>query len=318
MNNYDLSNPTHRDKLSFEIINRVDDFCQNKYDDGPRGHLGASLIGDPCMRKLWYVFRWVKHTRHTGRMYRLFNRGHREEERFVEWLKGTGIAVSEFMEPDNSTPVGFGKYKDLSFDQISVSDPNYAEWVKDKLKGQQHRISAVGGHFGGSLDGIGTLPSGEQVLLEFKTHNNKSFKELVNHGVKVKKPLHFAQMSMYGKHYRLKYAIYMAIDKNTDDLHIEVVELDWASATELERKAEFIISSHEAPPRLHNNDSHFECKYCDYRLLCFDFDKTLDHNCRSCSHCWPVDNAEWYCDIYQCNVPKEHIKDGCENWEPIC
>ena len=28
-------------------------------DDGLRQHLGASLIGKPCERALWYAFRWT-------------------------------------------------------------------------------------------------------------------------------------------------------------------------------------------------------------------------------------------------------------------
>ena len=28
-------------------------------DDGLRQHLGASLIGKPCERALWYTFRWT-------------------------------------------------------------------------------------------------------------------------------------------------------------------------------------------------------------------------------------------------------------------
>ena len=39
--------------------------------DGFREHLGASLIGKPCERALWYDFRWVTVSRHEGRILRL-------------------------------------------------------------------------------------------------------------------------------------------------------------------------------------------------------------------------------------------------------
>ena len=44
-------------------------------DNGWREHLGASEIGDPCSRKLWYLFRWVAVKKFDARMLRLFARG---------------------------------------------------------------------------------------------------------------------------------------------------------------------------------------------------------------------------------------------------
>ncbi len=35
--------------------------------DGFREHLGASLIGKPCSRALWFDFRWVTASRFSGR-----------------------------------------------------------------------------------------------------------------------------------------------------------------------------------------------------------------------------------------------------------
>ena len=283
MSDYDISSPSHRDKIAFEIHNNIDKYCETVYDGGHRSHLGASLIGDPCARKLWYTFRWAKHHKHTGRMHRLFNRGHREEERFVEWLRGAGIEVFDFAED-----------------------------------GRQHRISAIGGHFGGSLDGIGILPfNGEKVLLEFKTYNAKSFKRLVENGMRDAKPMHFAQTSVYGKHYGLKYVLYLAICKNDDELHVELVELDWALASDLERKAEYIITAQEVPPRCCSSESHFQAKMCEYKSLCWEFNMTLDKNCRSCANCRPVDNGGWYCDEFNAEVPQEFISTGCDNWKPI-
>ena len=41
----------------------------------PRGYLGASSIGDPCHRRLWYGFRFATPESFEGRILRLFPNG---------------------------------------------------------------------------------------------------------------------------------------------------------------------------------------------------------------------------------------------------
>lgn len=292
---YDLSSPAHRQLLSHEIKRQIDAFCVDHYSDGPRGHLGASLIGHPCSRYLWYNFRWVSQEKFSGQMYRLFNRGHREEERFVEWLKGTGFEVHEFDE-----------------------------------NGKQFRMSACNGHFAGSLDGIGVLPmrfvpTGEYVLLEFKTSGTgpKKFGKMVENGLQVAKPQHWAQTCTYGYNYGIKYIVYLMINKDNDHLHVEVEELDWNVGKEMERKADYIINSKESPPRTcssssyYNFEHHYGAKYCHFEGICFDGNGP-EKNCRSCKKAWPIEDAEWGCEYTGEVLSKETIKTGCDQWEAIC
>lgn len=292
---YDLSSPAHRQLLSHEIKRQIDAFCVDHYSEGPRGHLGASLIGHPCSRYLWYNFRWVRQEKFSGQMYRLFNRGHREEERFVEWLKGAGFEVYDFDET-----------------------------------GKQFRISAFDGHFAGSLDGIGVIPlkfvpTGEYVLLEFKTSGTgpKKFGKMVENGLQVAKPQHWAQTCTYGYNYGIKYIVYLMINKDNDHLHVEVEELDWNVGKEMERKAEYIINSREAPPRTCNSSSYYNfeqnygAKYCHFKGICFDGNGP-EKNCRSCKKAWPIENAEWGCEFTGKVLSKETIETGCDQWESVC
>lgn len=118
--------------------------------DGFRDHLGASIIGKSCARALWYDFRWVTPSRHSGRLLRLFETGQLEEDRMVRNLRATGATVLE-VDPDT---------------------------------GRQFRVEAHGGHFGGSLDGValGLLEAPKTWhVLEFKTHSAKSFADLRFH-----------------------------------------------------------------------------------------------------------------------------------------
>lgn len=287
----DLECPQQRKRLAQRIAKDIDEACVRLYSDGHRKHLGGSLIGDPCARKLWSVFRWLKTEQFSGRMYRLFNRGHREEERFVAWLREIGCDVQEY---------------------DSIVDG----------EGTQIRISGVNGHFGGSLDGRLKLPVKynvpEQVLLaEFKTAGTGAgFVKLRNNGVEMERPLHFAQMSVYGRKHGYKYAIYLCINKNDDDLIVEVVKLNWALGETLEKKAEDIISSQVPPTKISQTPTARHCRFCHFSPICHE-GELPEKNCRSCINAVPIENKQWGCTKFQQIIPDDFIAQGCDDWTPI-
>lgn len=327
----DLNAPGVAKALSKRIGEDIDEYCVRTYDGGHRSHLGASLIGNECKRYLWYVFRWCLHEKTTGRQQRLFNRGHREEARFIEWLEGIGFKV------------WFENYEGFSYDEINdiyyiakQEDINAAEFVSpnhpnfrthiarakaDGLEFPQYRISDVMGHFGGSLDGIAILPERYgikgPVLLEFKTNGTGAgFNKLCDNGMPVAKPEHFAQTSTYGKKYEFDFVVYLNINKNDDSLHTEVVKLDHNLGEQMLIKAEQIITSPEAPPRLSDNPTFFKCGYCSMKDICHK-GAIPEKNCRSCKNARPVENAEWFCDVHNGVIPGDFIATGCDSYSPI-
>ena len=290
----DLESPGVSKALAKRILADIDNYCATEYDDGPRRHLGASLIGHECSRYLWYVFRWCFHEKHTGRQQRLFNRGHREEARFVEWLEGIGFQV--WFEDRNSPPDAEGNYP-------------------------QFRISGVNGHFGGSLDGIAKLPErygiDEPVLLEFKTNGTGAgFNKLESAGMPVAKPQHFAQTSTYGYKYKFRFVVYLNINKNDDSLHVEVTKLDHKLGAQMEAKAERIIMSPKPPARLSDNPTFRDCGWCAMKGICHE-GKPPARNCRSCANASPVENAEWFCSVHNANIPREYIAQGCSQYKAV-
>lgn len=326
-------------KQSARLISEaIDAYCKTEYDDGHRWHLGASLIGDDCKRKLWYVFRWCYREQFDGRMQRLFNRGHREEERFIEWLEGIGCKVY-FENRDGLYYVEesdeYGIFKADTSDMIrniaqtiTEDNPRYKEHVaRAKLQGitfPQYRVSGVGGHFGGSLDAIIILPEWlgipEPVLGEFKTNGTGAgFNELTEKGMKLKKPQHYAQTSVYGSdpNYQFKWALYLNINKNDDTIHVELVSLDWDLGNQMRQKAEQIIMSQEPPPRLSDNPTYRICTYCAAKDICHR-GAIPEKNCRSCKNCSPAEGGEWFCSVYNGVIPRDFVKTGCaENYIPI-
>lgn len=323
-------------KLSKQILEDIDAYCVETYDGGHRNHLGASLIGRDCQRYLWYVFRWCLHEKHTGRQQRLFNRGHREEARFVEWLEGIGFKVwfedySGFYYEridDRYYLTSHLPIDELYADQCTLITPENPDFRKhinrakaDGLEFPQYRISDVMGHFGGSLDGIGIMPERYgihgPVLLEFKTNGTGSgFNKLTESGMPIAKPEHFAQCSTYGKKKDFEYVVYLNINKNDDSLHVEVVKLDHRLGEQMLAKAERIICSQEAPARLSDNPTFFKCGYCAMKDICHK-GAMVEKNCRSCKHAYPVEGANWSCSLHNDVIPKDFIPQGCGAYESI-
>lgn len=233
-----------------------------RQDDSKRYHLGASMIGRECERQLWYSFRWAKTVQHEGRLLRLFDTGHLEEPRMVADLRAIGCTVLE-VDPEN---------------------------------GRQWTVRDDGGHFGGSMDGVALgLPEAPKTwhLLEFKTHNEKSFNKLCEKGVQQAKLEHYAQMQAYMELAGLTRALYMAKNKNTDDLYCERVYHDAAYAMRILEKARRIIASPVPPPKAFAK-GYYLCRWCDFEDICHNSERP-ERNCRTCMHSTPVDGGQWEC-----------------------
>jgi hypothetical protein len=277
-----------RKKIVLQIHKDIDDFCKREFAEDARTHLGASIIGHDCKAYAWNTFRWLRFEDFSGRMLRLFNRGHEEERRFVRWLTGAGFEVVE-LDPET---------------------------------GKQYRIVGCNGHFGGSLDSMIKPPASYGLdinliwLGEFKTHNDASFKKLQKDGVAKSKPQHFRQMCSYGRAYNFKYGLYCAVNKNNDELYFEIVVLDYRQADDLFRKADYIITSQVQPPKIANVETFFTCKTCDFIGICHRKELPTK-NCRSCSNAQPIQDGQWGCNFYSQIIPLDFIPKGCDNWHPI-
>jgi hypothetical protein len=325
----DLKNPFDRKKLEELISEDIDKFCETFYEQGHRNHLGASELGEECWRKLWYGFRWVKLDWHDGRMMRLFNVGHSAEPRFVSYLRGIGFEVKEFetsvlmYHPESDSywwckefEEGDGLAQDVTgtfHEQIAISRG---------IKPSQWRVSGAMGHYGGSLDGLCKAPERYQLSediilsLSFKTNNTGAgYAKVAEEALSKSKPKHWAQECQYGYKMGIKYCIYMIENKNDSDITFKVIELDWNYGAQLEKKAEQIIFAKEPPPRISENKSFFNCKYCHLSGICHDGEQP-EKNCRSCRNASPVENATWTCSLHGV-IPEDFIKTGCDSWLPI-
>lgn len=253
--------------------------------DGLRPHLGCSILGDACDRRLWLSFRWAQKARWSGRILRLFERGQREEQIFVHELRSLGAEVHD-TDPDT---------------------------------GEQFRVKACGGHLGGSIDAvaIGLPPDAAKWhVLEFKTHSADSFAKLAA-GVKEAHPKHYVQMQLYMWLGSMDCAYYLAVNKDTDELYIERIEWDVPFVSKQLERAEWIITQKEPPLGISLDPSWHECKhFCDLHDLCHKVGDCLpEPNCRTCCHTTPeMDgyDGRWSCAKWQKDIPTYFQKQGCD------
>lgn len=263
-----------------EAIGQLTDAFSEK-EESFRSHLGASAIGKPCARDLWYSFHWAVKPTFPAATLRLFNRGHLEEARFVAMLKMIGCEV----------------------------------WTHDS-DGGQLRMPSASKHFGGSLDcvvvGLPDLPEGVPALGEFKTHSAKSFNNLISEGVQKAKWEHYVQMNCYAYSRNLEVCAYFAVCKDDDRLYIEILPTDIATAQRYASRALGIIESPEPLDRINSSPAWYQCRFCSHTKLCHDF-QYPEVNCRTCAHSTALPDGNWGCERFEVNLTKEKQLAGCEH-----
>jgi hypothetical protein len=264
----------------------IEDAYRGAEEDEFRSHLGASQIGRKCAREVWLGYRWAVKKRFKPRMLRLVNRGHLEEARFLSLLEMIGC---HFHMPEG---------------------------------GGQDRISDHGGHYGSALDatlwGVPDCP-GEWILGEFKTHNTKSFCKLVVEGVKASKPEHFDQMQSCMGRRGIHKTLYLAVNKNDDDLFAQIIDYEHPHEQGIRDKASDIITRRSPPKRISDDPSHFDCTFCDAFQRCHHpGESQVFKNCRTCRHSIAdIPSGTWGCERFNMMLDKPMQLKGCDDWDPI-
>lgn len=317
--------PTAKE-IAARILSEIDAYAIRTYDKGHRRHLGASQIGKSCSRELYFIFRWIKHVKKSGRTQRLLQRGNLEELRYIEYLRGIGFTVHTHNPEFKLIINELGAYNIIKHDEtvndkwqdVTTDDFHIQRALGKGVKLPQIEISDCGGHFGGGLDAELEFPADWNIpgifLAEFKTKGTGAgFNDLGKKGVAVANAEHWAQKCTYGYKRNLQYGLYFSTNKNDDDMHIEFVPLDLGLGADMIRKAESIITAERPPARISETITNFKCKWCDFKEECHN-GAPIEKNCRSCHHAKPAADAQWYCRQHKAIIPTEFIKDGCPQW----
>ena len=229
----------------------------------PRHYIGLSGLAGGCMRNLWYTFRWVKASSISGRTNRIFAVGHASEEVMVKDLRSIGIECWNVLD-------------------------------------DQDEFTAAFGYAMGHPDGYGKgVPGNEEEthLLEFKTANEKSFKDMVKKGVKESKPVYYGQMVLYMHMKALNKALFMMVNKNTSEYYTEIVDKNYDYAVELLKRGESIVfceNPNEFTRIGSGKPDWFECRWCNYNDICFGKEEVAE-NCRTCQNCDLLGDGKFAC-----------------------
>jgi hypothetical protein len=216
----------------------------------PRTYLGASRLGEECERKLGYEYH--HHPKDEGRNFkgatlRIFDRGHDAETRMADYLRRAGFTV--LTEKPNGGQFGF-----------------QTAWDEQML------IYRISGH----CDGVITAGPGVMAypaLWEMKALGDKGWKDTVKKGVKVSKPVYYAQMQLYMAYLGLtdNPGLFTALNGNDGRIYAELVPFDPAAAQAASDRGARVVSALTINelPRIGRDSTDFRCKFCDFAGACW-------------------------------------------------
>jgi hypothetical protein len=252
----------HRPTLSEEISTLIDKaLTKENEQQTPRDYLGASRLGVSCNRALQFEYTKTQKDEgqnFTGKILRIFEAGHVFEDLAIKWLRDAGFELVTEKTSSTGDKVQFG-------------------------------FSVANGKIKGHIDGVITSAPNElnlkfpmqfPALWECKSMNNKSFKDTVKKGLTTSKPIYASQIAIYQAYMESSIpdisknpALFTAINKDTAEIHFELIPFDKSLAQSLSDKAVKILTATDAGellPRISNDSSYFECRFCPWSVRCFN------------------------------------------------
>lgn len=247
----------HKPKPGEQISNLIDAALEADHAvTPPRNYLGGSRLGHTCERALQFEFTATPKddgSGFSGQTLRIFAMGHALEDLATQWLRTAGF--------DLYTRKG------------------------NRPDGGQFGFSAAGGRIRGHVDGI--IAAGPQgfglavpALWECKTMNAKNWRACAKDGVTKSKPVYAAQIAVYQAYMEgtvpgisAAPALFTAINKDTAELHHELVPFDAALAQRMADRGVRILQATDAGellPRIASNRDFHECRFCPWASRCWE------------------------------------------------
>lgn len=225
-----------------EVLDRT--YKAHKDAEPKRKYLGGSIIGRDCEREIAYMYHQVpiESDGFSGQLYRIFDRGHKGEDRMADYLRIAGF-----------------------------------ELVTHKKDGGQFGWSAMGGLIRGHIDGV--ILNGPAIgvdwskpaLWENKILNNNNFGKLWNQGLQKTKPVYYAQVNLYMAYMELEQCMFTAENADDCEVYTEVLPLDTQHAQQMSDRGVRIVQSNtpEELPRVAGSADDYRCKTCDFKNRCW-------------------------------------------------
>ena len=222
-------------EIKLGVAKMIDDSILNSCKVAKkRDYMGASGLGEECDRKLWYSYKKPKPVT-SARLKRIFDMGNIIEDYLVRIFRDAGLTVYDVME---------------NGDQFGFKDGDIA------------------GHCDGVV--VGLPESSKPHLLEFKSAKASSYKAFVKNGVKKENKKYYVQMQIYMNKLNLDRALFVMMNKDTQELYFERVEYDKVCAETFLLRGKEIAKEEEEPERKYPKSTFYKCKWCDWNNECWN------------------------------------------------
>ncbi|MFO7853936.1 MAG: hypothetical protein R6V44_01680 [Paracoccaceae bacterium] len=184
----------------------------------PRPYVGSSGLGRDCLRQVQYDF--LSAPKDEGREFaprtlRIFEAGHRAEDVVAGWFRIAGFDLRT-----------------------------------ERPDGRQFGFEALGGRFRGHVDGVlvsGPVAMDYPALWENKALGAASWKDVVRRGIGLARPVYAAQVALYQAYMELPApALFTALNRDTMELHAELVPFDAHLAQEMSDRAVAVVRASDA------------------------------------------------------------------------
>lgn len=198
-----------------------------------RNYVGGSILGTSCDAALWYD---IKHpvVIDDPRVNRIFDMGNLIEDYVIRLIEEAGITIHK---------------RDSDGNQFGFID------------------TPIAGHIDGVL--IGIPESSVPHLFENKSMNDSNFNKFKKEGLKNYSEKYWAQVQVYMHYMKLTRCLFVAMNKDNQELHFERVEYSEMEAVYYINRGKEIYAATERPPRRYNTKAAFGCKFCSHRDRCW-------------------------------------------------
>lgn len=236
----DFNRTSLRERSASDHVNSVVDgtIAASLADIPSRGYLGASSLGDDCLRKIQWM--WTRPKPPEPRTERIFARGRWFESYYRQLMHNAGFRMIS-----SGDRIGFAQ---------------------------------LDGRFKGHADGIiisGPEGLSYPCLWECKGLGAKGWKKLVTDGLAKAYPAYANQVALYQAYLDLTDhpALFTAANMDTMEVVHLAIPFDARRAQMASDRALTVILAEEAGetmPRHTDDPEHFVCRWCPFRTECWE------------------------------------------------
>lgn len=177
-------------------------------------------------------------------------------------------------------------------------------------------IIGSAGHWLGHEDAV-LFDGTRNILCEIKTHKHSEFTKLKKQGFAKSHVKHYEQMIAYMGYKKLSKGLYVAINKDNSEIHIEEIDFDGGLFEELSRKQMDIIAVDYLHKRIGNNSAAwFECRLCDACDVCFG-KAPVEKNYRTSAKTDIEDGGIWSVDGVEISLSVQELEPADFEYNPI-